>query len=138
MNEHLKLLRQTLKMSQIKIAEVLEIAPRSWQQYENGAMTPGGNVFEALHKKLGVNLNWLVSNQGEMFYKEGGIQYDRDLLIQAITTLEVCLAKKKMAIDPQKKSKLAVKLYENLKRSGVEAGNLEVIERETMELLDLI
>jgi hypothetical protein len=41
-------------------------------------------------------------------------------------------------VDPQKKSKVAVKLYENLKKSGVEAGNLEIIERETKELLDLI
>jgi transcriptional regulator with XRE-family HTH domain len=138
MNEQLKLLRQALKMSQIKIAEVLDIAPRSWQQYENGAMTPGGNVFEALHKKLGVNLNWLVSHQGEMFYKEGGIQYDKELLIQAITTLENCLSEKKLAIDPQKKSKVVAKLFENLKKSGVEAGNLELIERETKELLDLI
>jgi len=41
------------------------------------------------------------------------------------------LLEKKMAIDPQKKSKVAAKLYENLKKSGVEAGNLELIERET-------
>jgi transcriptional regulator with XRE-family HTH domain len=138
MNEQLKLLRQTLKLNQSKIAEALGIALKSWQQYEIGAMTPGGNVLEALHKKLGVNLNWLVSNKGEMFYKEAGIQYDRELLIQSITTLENCLSKNKMAIDPQKKSKVAVKLYENLKKSGVVAGNLEIIEIETKELLDLI
>jgi transcriptional regulator with XRE-family HTH domain len=138
MNGQLKLLRQSLKMTQSEISEVLDIAIKSWQQYENGAMTPGGNVFEALHNKLGVNLNWLVSNKGEMYYKEGGIPYDRDLFIQAITTLENCLLEKKMAIAPQKKSKVAAKLYENLKKSGVEAGNIELIEKETKELLDLI
>ncbi len=138
MNEQLKLLRQTLKMSQAKIAEVLEIAPRSWQQYEIGASIPGGNVLEALHTKLGVNIHWLFSNKGEMFYKEAEILYDRELFIQSITTLENCLLEKKMAIDPHKKSKVAVKLYENLKKSGVVAGNFELIERETKELLDLI
>jgi hypothetical protein len=43
-----------------------------------------------------------------------------------------------MAIDPHKKSKVAVKLYENLKKSGVEAGNIEIIEREVDELLELL
>ena len=138
MNEQLKLLRQNLKMSQSKIAEVLEIGLRSWQQYETGTNTPGGSVLEALHKKLGVNLNWLISNQGEMLYRGEEIRYDRELLIQAITTLEICLSKKNMAIDPHKKSKVAVKLYENLKKSGVEAGNIEIIEREVDELLELL
>ena len=115
MKEQLKLIRQTLKMSQAKFAEVLGIGLKSWQQYECGASIPGGNVLEALHKKLGVDLNWLVSNKGEMFYKEAGIQYDRELLIQSITTLENCLSEKKMAIDPQKKSKVTAKLYVNLK-----------------------
>ena len=138
MNEQLKLLRQNLKMSQSKIAEVLEIGLRSWQQYEAGTSTPGGSVLEALHKKLGVNLNWLISNQGEMLYRVEEIRYERELLIQAITTLENCLSKKKMAIETHKKSKVAVKLYENLKKSGVEAGNIEIIEREVDELLELL
>ena len=138
MNEQLKLLRQNLKMSQSKIAEVLDIGLRSWQQYETGTNTPGGSVLEALHKKLGVNLNWLISNQGEMLYRVEEIRYDRELLIQAITTLENCLSKKNMAIDPHKKSKVAVKLYENLKKSGVEAGNIEIIEREVDDLLELL
>ena len=33
-----------------------------------------------------------------------------------------------MAIDLQKKSEVVAKLYENLKKSGVEAGNLEIIK----------
>ena len=43
-----------------------------------------------------------------------------------------------MVIDPQKKSKVAAKLYENLKKSGVGVGNLELIERVTKKLLDMI
>jgi transcriptional regulator with XRE-family HTH domain len=138
MKEQLKLVRLALKMNQSKIAEVLGIGLKSWQQYESGANTPGGNVLESLHKTLGVNLNWLISSHGEMFHKEGGVAYDRDLLIQAIATLDDCIAKKKMKVDSQKKSKVAVKLYENLKKSGVEAGSFEAIEKEANELLELI
>ena len=41
--------------------------------------------------------------------------------------------RKENGYDPQKKSKVVAKLYENLKKSGVEADNLEIIERETKE-----
>jgi len=138
MNERLKLLRKDLKMSQREIAELLEIAPRSWQQYENGSNIPGGKVLEALLEKLNVNINWLLSGNGKMYFKESDVDYDRDLLSQAISTLESCLVKKGSLLDPAKKGKVAVKLFENLKRSGVQAGNLAMIEREAMELLELV
>lgn len=138
MNERLKLLRKDLKMSQREIAELLEIAPRSWQQYENGSNIPGGKVLEALLEKLNVNINWLLSGTGKMYFKEADVDYDRELMSQAISTLENCLAKKDLVLDSVKKGKVAVKLFESLKRSGVQAENLAMIEREAMELLELV
>jgi len=38
-----------------------------------------------------------------------------------------------MELDPAKRGKVAKKLFENLKRSGVSAENLEMIEREALE-----
>ncbi|RQW86302.1 MAG: XRE family transcriptional regulator [Geobacter sp.] len=138
MNERLKLLRQNLNLSQREIADALEISPRSWQQYENGASIPGGKVLESLLVKLRVNINWLLSGSGQMYFAEGIVDYDRELLIQAITTLESCLVKKGIELDPAKRGKVAVKLFENLKRSGVSAENLEMVEREALELLELV
>jgi len=138
MNERLKLLRQNLNLSQREIADALEISPRSWQQYENGASIPGGKVLESLLVKLRVNINWLLSGSGQMYFAEGNVDYDRELLIQAITTLESCLVKKGIELDPARRGKVAVKLFENLKRSGVSAENLEMVEREALELLELV
>jgi len=138
MNERLKLLRQHLNLSQREIADALEIAPRSWQQYENGASIPGGKVLESLLVKLRVNINWLLSGTGPMYFKEGEVDYDRELLIQAITALESCLVKKGIRLDPAKRGKVTVKLFENLKRSGVSAENLAMIQREAMELVELV
>jgi hypothetical protein len=73
-----------------------------------------------------------------MYYKEGDVDYDRELMIQAIAALESCLAKKGMELDPVRKGKVAVKLFENLKRSGVAAGNSEMIGKEAMELVELV
>lgn len=138
MNERLKSVRLGQNMSQREIALALGIGLKSWQQYENGTSIPGGKVLEALLLKLRVNVNWLLSGAGQMYYKEGEVDYDRELLTQAITALESCLVKKGIRLDPAKRGKVAVKLFENLKRSGVSAENLEMVEREALELLELI
>lgn len=56
-------------------------------------------------------------------------------MIQAVTTQESCLVKKGVRLDPAKRAKVAVKHFENLKRSGVSAENSEMIEREALELV---
>lgn len=138
MNKRMKAVRLNKGMSQQEIAKTLGVGLKSWQQYENGVMIPGGKVLESLLGKLNVNINWLLSGTGKMYFKESDVDYDRDLLSQAISTLESCLAKKDLVLDPTKKGKVAVKLFENLKRSGVQAENLAMIEREAMELLELV
>lgn len=138
LNERLKILRQNLNLTQNDIASALEIAPRSWQQYENGSSIPGGKVLEALLFKLRVNINWLLSGIGPMYYKEGDVDYDRELMAQAVAALDDCLVRNGVELDPVKKGKVAVKLFENLKRSGVSAGNLEMIGKEARELVELV
>lgn len=138
MNNRLKAVRLDKGLSQKEISEALGIALRSWQQNELGTSIPGGRVLQLLHLKLQVNINWLLTGKGQMYFKEANVDYDRDLLSQAISMLENCLAKKDLMIDSAKKAKVAVKLFENLKRSGVQAENLAMIEREAMELLELV
>ncbi|MDD2462798.1 MAG: helix-turn-helix transcriptional regulator [Desulfobulbus sp.] len=138
MDERLKAVRLDKGLSQREISDVLGIGLRSWQQYELGTSIPGGKVLEALHLKLKVNINWLLSGSGQMYFRESDVDYDRELLIQTISTLESCLVKKGVELDPVKKGKVAVKLFENLKRSGISAENLEEVEREAVELVELV
>lgn len=125
-------------MNQKEMAMALGIALKSWQLYENGSTFPGGKVLESLLNRFNVNVNWLLSGSGMMFFKMVDIDFDRELMSQAISTLENCLAKKGLVLDSAKKGKVAVKLFESLKRSGVQAENLAMIEREAMELLELM
>ncbi|OPX93472.1 MAG: transcriptional repressor DicA [Pelotomaculum sp. PtaB.Bin104] len=138
LSERLKAVRLKQNLSQREIAQTLEIGLKSWQQYENGSSIPGGKVLEALLLKLRVNINWLLSGTGSMYFNEGEVEYDRELMIQAIAALDDCLAKRGMELDPVRKGKVAVKLFENLKRSGVSAGNLEMIGKEAGELVELV
>ena len=138
LSERLKLIRVQLGLSQKEIALALGIALKSWQLYETGASIPGAKVLEALLSKFDVNVNWLLTGKGHVDFRETDIDYDRELMSQAISTLENCLAKKDLVLDSVKKGKVAVKLFESLKRSGVQAENLAMIEREAMELLELV
>lgn len=138
MNERLKAIRMNKGLSQKEIAETLGIGLRSWQQYELGTSIPGGKVLEALLLKLRVNINWLLSGTGQMYFVEGEVEYDRELMIQAVAALEDCLTKRGVELDQVRKGKVAVKLFENLKRSGVAAGNLEMIGKEARELVELV
>jgi len=85
-----------------------------------------------------MNINWLLSGACQMYLVEGELEFDRDLMIQEFAFLEECLVKKGVKIDPAKKGKVAVKLFETLKRSGVAVGNLKMIGNEAMELEELV
>lgn len=63
--ERLKNLRKRMKLSQTEIAERIGVANRTWQAYEAGKTAPGAAALEGLHK-MGVNLGWVVANQGPM------------------------------------------------------------------------
>lgn len=65
----LKSLRESLELSQREMAKKLEISLGGLQSYESGKSVPGGNVLEAL-ARLGFNVNWLLTGEGEMKYWE--------------------------------------------------------------------
>lgn len=59
------------------LAAKLEISPNSMSRYERGDREPTFAVFEAFNKKLGVNLNWLLTGAGEMFADPSAIPSDQ-------------------------------------------------------------
>lgn len=61
----LKTIRETLGLSQREMAKKLEISLGGLQSYESGKSVPGGNALEAL-ARLGFNVNWLLTGEGEM------------------------------------------------------------------------
>lgn len=67
-NERLKLFRSELGLKQIEVCEVIGVSDRAYIGYEGGRSIPGGEVLAGFIK-LGLNVNWLLSGEGEMFLK---------------------------------------------------------------------
>ncbi|WP_449246483.1 helix-turn-helix domain-containing protein [Desulfarculus baarsii] len=61
----LQAIRKQIGLSQAEMDGFLGIGKRSWQRYENGINTPGGQVIVALVEQ-GFNANWLLSGKGSM------------------------------------------------------------------------
>lgn len=63
--ERLKQARESLGYTQKEMAKAVSVVFQTWQVYEAGKSVPGGNVLEAL-ARLGFNVNWLLTGEGEM------------------------------------------------------------------------
>lgn len=64
--ERLLKVRSSLDFTQIQLSEKIGIAQGLYSKYETGALAISSQVIDALFA-LGVNLNWLLTGQGQMF-----------------------------------------------------------------------
>lgn len=138
LGNRLNQLRKDKGLSQQAFAAMLDTSSGYISEIEQGKKMPGSEFLLSLWRVFGVDLNWFLTGEEKETAGKSEIAYDRELLIQAIKVIEECLTKKGLDLDPGRKGKVAVKLYENLKRSGIKAENLELIETETVELLELV
>lgn len=63
--ERLRLLRGKLELSQAEASVKFGIPSGSWKKYETGPSEPGSGALRALSEG-GVNVNWLLTGEGEM------------------------------------------------------------------------
>lgn len=63
--DRLKAWRLTQKHTQTGAAELLGMPMRTYQNYENNVRPPNTKAWQAFHG-AGININWLLSGQGEM------------------------------------------------------------------------
>ncbi|WP_332444351.1 helix-turn-helix transcriptional regulator [Wolinella succinogenes] len=74
MEERLKEIRKNLKISQGEMSKILEVSIKSVSGYENG-LEMSSKLLRKLAEKLNINIHWLITGQGEMFYQGGiGVQ----------------------------------------------------------------
>lgn len=77
--------RNKLDLSQAELAKILGVSQRTVSHWETQRNEPPLDVLRTMCSKLGVNLNWLLTGEGEMFLNEipqiPGIEDDeRELL----------------------------------------------------------
>lgn len=131
-------IRKDKGLSQQAFAAMLDTSSGYISEIEQGKKMPGSEFLLSLWRVFGVDLNWFLTGEEKEAAAKNEIEYDRELLIQAIKVMEECLARKGLELDPAKKGKVAVKLYENLMKSNITPDDLKAIEKEALELVELI
>lgn len=138
LGNRLNQIRKDRALSQQAFAAMLDTSSGYISEIEQGKKMPGSEFLLSLWRVFNVDLNWFLTGEEKEVASKNEIEYNRELLIQAIKVMEECLARKGITTDPDKRSKVAVKLYENLMKSNVAPDDLKEIEKEALELLDLI
>lgn len=138
LGNRLNQLRKDKGLSQQAFAAMLDTSSGYISEIEQGKKMPGSEFLISLWRVFGVDLNWFLTGEEKEAAGKNEIEYDRELLIQAIKVMEECLARKGATPEPDKRSKVAVKLYENLIKYNVSLDDLKTIEKEALELLELI
>jgi transcriptional regulator with XRE-family HTH domain len=138
LGNRLNQVRKDKGLSQQAFAAMLNTSSGYISEIEQGKKMPGSEFLLSLWRVFGVDLNWFLTGEEKEAAAKNEIEYDRELLIQAIKVMEECLARKSITPEPEKRSKVAVKLYENLIKYNVSLDDLKNIEKEALELLELI
>jgi len=68
--DRLKKTRECLNLSQQEIADKLEVLVTTISKYERGIINPSSNFLIKMYNLFNVNLNWLITGQGNMFLDE--------------------------------------------------------------------
>ena len=56
-------------LEQPEFAKEIGVARNTVSSYENNNITPAGKVLLKMYKKLNVNINWLLSGEGDPYLK---------------------------------------------------------------------
>lgn len=66
-SHRLKEIRQQKKLSQVKFAQALDVTSASISNYEAGKRQPDYTFLSRICERFHVNLNWLLTGEGEMY-----------------------------------------------------------------------
>lgn len=68
--KNLQTIRKTLLLSQVDMAEKMNVSYRAYSSYERGERKPDYTFLQNMHDDFNVNLNFLICGKGEMFLDE--------------------------------------------------------------------
>lgn len=115
-----KMVRMAQKLTLTKLAKMLNLSPGYLSEVENGKKAMSQELFYSLIEKLNINLNWLLTGEGEMFVKKKGDIYKEgiDSRRQAIIQLIIDMPEDKLddIFKMLEKEKLLMDLLEERKK----------------------
>jgi transcriptional regulator with XRE-family HTH domain len=77
-NERLALVRMTLKLTQRKLAEKISVTTGFIASMEIGDRKVNPRIMKLISSTYNVNLQWLETGEGEMFYTDTEKEYRRN------------------------------------------------------------
>lgn len=138
LGKRIKKIREERGLNQEAFSKELGISRASLAKLELGEQSNPGAQIISKFVELGYNANWVLTGKGAIYCDDYGINYDRELLIKAITVLEKCLLDKGSQMDVDKKGKVSVKFYEHLIKYNISSSQDNIIQKEALELLDFL
>lgn len=116
----LKSIRDYFGFSQRKASIAVGQSPTVWATYESGKSMMGGEALTQLCS-LGVNINWLLTGDGEMLTTEelgfGLGEFDEDLFITTVVDMEAFMEQAGVTeLDPKKRALAYLASYKAVMR----------------------
>lgn len=131
--------------SREEFARLLGGTKRGLQDNERGETMPGGKLLAHAHA-LGMNVNWLLSGDGEMLIadmqnpaRKTKAATGKDQEDELDSALEICdrlLASRSLSIDSRNKSKLVMLIYDAIK-AGICGDDLNKFTNRIGDLLSI-
>ncbi len=120
MKERLKILREELGLSQAQFAKKINIGSSTIASYERGVRTPVSAILELICREFGVNKDWLLTGEGEMF-KTSTLDEELTTLVGSLLSDEEDSYKKRLInsllkLSPtewEKLEELTIRIIEN-------------------------
>ncbi len=67
LGNRLKLIRKNLEFTQKEFANVINVPFTAISKYERDEIKPSSIILERIHNKFNININWLITGEGDMF-----------------------------------------------------------------------
>lgn len=103
MNNRIKLLRETLSLSQEAFGEKIGIGKTSISKIELGARNPSEQTIKSICREFNVNYAWLLEGKGDMFSALPETLLDEVAEEYELDELDKLLVKKYMQLPREKR-----------------------------------
>lgn len=116
-------------------ADLLGIPKDTLGNYERGDREPNADLLTIYRRRFGVNLNWLIAAEGDMF--EAGAQPVPAFLATAIELVEDWLTTHDRMMPAASKAEVVDKLYQII-AEDTQAGQPQLDRRRAQQFLRLV
>ena len=124
--ERLRKARKGLRIMQKEAAELIGISYSAYSDIENGRNSISAQVGSSLVKKLGINVNWVISGEGKMYIESENEEFSKDdelfMLKTRLTALEEHYIELSARISGKDKSKIRKELKNLAKKSTIKTS----------------